>query len=170
MNIRKRFGLCALAAGAILGALTPKAEAKAILEVPVFPLALGQTAAVGLLFGSKFFVGPSVYYAFGASSRYAFGIKTRYFLNGKPMTTSFVIGPEAHYTSISSSLGTAVSAAFGFGSHLQLGKRFAVIALMKAGTAFRLSGTGANLDLFTPMTGNSFYFNAELSLAFTFGS
>lgn len=153
----------------LVGFMAAQAEAKTIVEIPVFPLALGQTGAVGILFGSKLFIGPSAYYSFGTTSRYAFGLKTRYFLNGKPMSTSFVVGPEAHYTSISSSLGTAISAALGFGSHLQIGKRFALIALMKAGTAIRLTGSGINLDLFTPMTGNSFYFNAELNVAFTFG-
>lgn len=155
--------------GSLLGFSPSGAQARTLIELPVFPAAIGSTVAMGVLFGSKFLVGPSAYYALAVPSRFAFGVKTRYFLNGKPFSTSFVVGPEAHYTSVSATLGTGVNASIAFGSHLQIAKSFALIALIRTGTGIRLTGSGINLDIFTPMTLNSFFFNAELSLAFTFG-
>jgi hypothetical protein len=141
------------------------AEARPVLGLPVFSTVFG-TAGLQMMFGTKaFYVGPSAYFGFSTSNRYAFGLSGLWFLNGKPFTTTFLAAPEVYYGSISSSLGTCISALAGFGSMVALGKRFGLVALIKAGYAVRTSGTGLVLDLFSPFGGGGLFFNFDFKLA-----
>jgi len=106
-----------------------------------------------------------VYFGYAAANRYALGLSGLWFLNGKPFTTTFLFAPELYYGSISSSLGTCATVLGGFGSMLALGKRFGIVALIKAGYAMRLSGTGLVLDLFSPFGGGGVFFNFDFKLA-----